>query len=39
LLARLSQRSKQVPLPVWLADPQMIPTPIQLVKLQLHGKT
>jgi hypothetical protein len=36
LLPRLSQRRDQVPLPVWLADSQVFPGPVELVKLQLH---
>jgi hypothetical protein len=38
LLARLSQRRHQAPLPVRLADSQMLPPPVELVKLQLHGR-
>src|ERR1019366_6185411 len=37
LLARLSQRRDQAPLPVRLADSQVFPSPVELVKLQLHG--
>ena len=37
LLARLSQRRHQAPLPVRLADSQVFPSPVELVKLQLHG--
>jgi hypothetical protein len=38
LLARLSQRRHQAPLPVRLADSQMFPSPVELVKLQLHRR-
>jgi len=38
LLARLSQRRHQVPLPVRLSDSQVFPSPVQLVKLQLHRR-
>ena len=34
----LSQRGQQAPLPVRLADSQMFPAPVQLVKLQLHRR-
>jgi len=37
LLPALSQRGHQPPLPVRLANSQMFPSPVQLVKLQLHG--
>ena len=37
LLARLSQRRHQTPLPVRPADSQVFPSPVELVKLQLHG--
>jgi hypothetical protein len=37
LLARLSQRCHQAALPVRLADSQVFPSPVELVKLQLHG--
>src|ERR1039457_6016299 len=37
LLARLSQRRHQAPLPVRLADSQVFPSPVELVKLPLHG--
>ena len=36
LLPRLGQRGQQPPLPSGMADPQVLPTPIQLVKFQLH---
>src|SRR6266852_5675935 len=36
LLATLSQGRYQVPLPARLADSQMFPLPVELVKLQLH---
>jgi hypothetical protein len=35
LLARLSQRRQQAPLEARLADSQMFPAPVELVKLQL----
>ena len=38
LLARLSQRGNQAPLPVRLADSEMLPSPVELVKLQLHRR-
>ena len=38
LLARLSQRRHQAPLAVRLADSQMFPAPVELVKLQLHRR-
>jgi hypothetical protein len=38
LLARLSQRCHQAPLPVRPADSQVFPSPVELVKLQLHGR-
>src|SRR6266849_4648585 len=38
LLARLSQRPHQPPLPLRLADAQMFPAPLELVKLQLHRR-
>ena len=38
LLARLSQRRQQAPLPLRLADSQVFPSPVQLVKLQLHRR-
>jgi hypothetical protein len=38
LLAALSQGGRQPPLPVRLADSQMFPAPVQLVKLQLHRR-
>lgn len=38
LLARLSQRGDQAPLPVRLADSEMRPSPVELVKLQLHRR-
>ncbi len=38
LLATVSQRRHQAPLPVRLADSQMFPAPVELVKLQLHGR-
>ena len=37
LLARFSQRGQQPPLPGRVAHPQVLPAPLQLVKLQLHG--
>ena len=37
LLARLSQRRHQAPLPVRPAGSQVFPSPVELVKLQLHG--
>jgi len=36
LLSRLGQRGQQAPLPSGMADPQMLPAPIELVELQLH---
>ena len=36
LLPRFGQRGQQPPLPSRMADPQMLPAPIELVKLQLH---
>ena len=36
LLAAVSQRRQQPALPLRLADSQMFPSPVQLVKLQLH---
>ncbi len=36
LLSRFSQRGQQPPLPSRRADPQMLPAPIELMKLQLH---
>ena len=36
LLSRLGQRGQQAPLLSGMADPQMLPAPIELVKLQLH---
>ena len=38
LLATVSQRGQQPALPVRLADSQMLPSPVQLVKLQLHRR-
>jgi len=38
LLAALSQGGYQPPLPVRLADSQMFPAPVQLVKFQLHRR-
>jgi hypothetical protein len=38
LLARLSQRCQQAPLEARLADSQMLPSPVELVKLQLHRR-
>ena len=38
LLARLSQRCHQPPLQVRLADAQMFPSAVELVKLQLHRR-
>jgi hypothetical protein len=37
LLAYVGQRGQESPLPLRTAHPQMLPAPIQLVKLQLHG--
>jgi hypothetical protein len=37
LLPALSQRGQQLALAVRLANPQMFPPQVQLVKLQLHG--
>lgn|GEM_PF-857481 len=36
LLPRFGQRGQQPPLPSRMAGPQMLPAPIELVKLQLH---
>jgi hypothetical protein len=36
LLSALSQRRQQIPLAVRLANSQMLPSPVELVKLQLH---
>ena len=36
LLAGLGQRRQQPPLPCRMPDPQVLPTPVELVKLQLH---
>ena len=36
LLAALGQRCQQPPLPRRMPDPQVLPTPVELVKLQLH---
>jgi hypothetical protein len=38
LLAAVSQRRQQPALPVRLADSQMLPSPVELVKLQLHRR-
>ena len=38
LLAAVSQRRQQLALPVRFADSQMLPSPVQLVKLQLHRR-
>ena len=38
LLAAVSQRGQQPALPVRLAHSQMLPSPVQLVKLQLHRR-
>jgi hypothetical protein len=38
LLARLSQGGQEAPLEVRLADSQVFPSPVELVKLQLHGR-
>jgi hypothetical protein len=38
LLAAFSQRRQQPALPVRLADSQMLPSPVELVKLQLHRR-
>ena len=37
LLSRLGQRGQQPSLPLGMADSQMFPAPIELVKLQLHS--
>jgi hypothetical protein len=36
LLARFRQRRQQPPLPRRMAHPQVLPAPVELVKLQLH---
>jgi hypothetical protein len=36
LLSRFGQRGQQPPLPSGMADAQMLPAPVKLVKLQLH---
>jgi hypothetical protein len=36
LLAALGQRRQQPPLPPRMANSQVLPTPVELVKLQLH---
>ncbi|MGD0775990.1 MAG: hypothetical protein ABSC05_24505 [Candidatus Solibacter sp.] len=38
LLSTLSQRRHQLALPARLADSQVFPSPVELVKLQLHGR-
>jgi hypothetical protein len=38
LLTRLSQRRHEPPLPLRLADTQMFPAPLELVKFQLHRR-
>jgi hypothetical protein len=38
LLAAVSQRRQQPALPVRFPDSQMLPSPVQLVKLQLHRR-
>ncbi len=38
LLAAVSQRCQQTALPVRLADSQMLPSAVQLVKFQLHHR-
>jgi hypothetical protein len=38
LLTGLSQGGQQVPLEARLADSQVFPSPVELVKLQLHGR-
>jgi hypothetical protein len=38
LLAAVSQRCQQAPLEARLADSQMFPSPVELVKLQLHRR-
>ena len=38
LLARFRQRGQQPPLPGRMARPQALPTPVELVKLQSHGR-
>jgi hypothetical protein len=35
-LPRFGQRGQQPPLPRWMAHPQVLPTAVELVKLQLH---
>jgi hypothetical protein len=37
LLPRISQRGQQPPLTSRMAHPEMLPAPVELVKLQLHG--
>ena len=37
VLARIGQRCQQPPLPSGMSDSQMLPAPIELVKLQLQG--
>lgn len=37
LLAGFRQRGQQPPLPRWMARPQALPTPVELVELQSHG--
>jgi len=39
LLAALCQRRQQPPLPRRMAHPQVLPAPVELVKLQLHRQT
>ena len=38
LLSRVGQRGQQPPLPCRMANPKVLPTPVELVKLQLHRK-
>jgi hypothetical protein len=38
LLPAVSQRRDQLSLPVRLANSQMLPSPVQLMKLQLHRR-
>jgi len=39
LLSETSQRGQQLPLPLWVPDPQMFMPAIELVKLHLHRAT
>ena len=36
LLSHFGQRGQQPPLPLRMADSQVLPSPVELVKLQLH---